>query len=372
MSMAWNGSSTKNGGYAVDPRTGQPITSVGGTQQPSTPSIVPGPEANGGDKAVDTYTQDLGTAGSIAEELLQGKEHATIADPYEQQRQEYVKYLQGRLGGLDSGEQRAMKEEGLAQLDQQTAQNLERYGSIAGANGVQGGARAGLMGKALHENNLGRAQLERQFVMDNIAIKDKAAQAYGGAMNDASNIALGVGKYNAGAHDADIAALLGTQFDIMSGIGANRSEIKADDFTQQSINIARAAATPPPATTPTSPSSGPTTATGYSTQTVAPPAEYTNRLNTLGAETGKYVESGNWDEVNSRLQQAVETIMEQAKVGRVGNPSQLISEWMWNAGLTSSATNGNQLRDKTSGKVPTMNELLAPYQQELQDKLNGG
>ncbi len=193
------------------------------------------------DAATTQYTNDLTTAQGIANNIIGDSTAAHINNPYREQTDEYLQVLRGRLGGMDSEEMRASREEGLAGLSQQTAQSLERYGSIAGANGVQGGARAGLMGRALAEGDRTRASLERNLIMDNMLAKDRAAQAYGGALQGATNTEIGVQTYNAGADDRMTGLRMNLPFQIMSGIGGYRAADAADAASSRQEGIAQQA-----------------------------------------------------------------------------------------------------------------------------------
>lgn len=212
----------------------------------------PAPTYNTREQDEAEYYDERQRAEDEAKKALEGKEHATISNPLQQENDEYLALLKSRLGGLNSEEMLAAKEQGLVSLDQATAQNLERYGGIAGAAGVQGGARAALMGRALQENSQGRAQLERQLILDNLSAKDRASQAYGGALSGMTNTALGIETYNAGSHDADIAALLGltqgNQAGVTGKVAATDSRRAGDDATQIARDAIRASAPASPTT----------------------------------------------------------------------------------------------------------------------------
>jgi hypothetical protein len=189
-----------------------------------------------------TFESDLAAATKISDGLLAGKEPAHVTDPHAADNAAELARLQARLGGLDSKEMLAAKEQGLASLDQSTAQNLERYGSIAGAHGVQGGAAASLMGRALQENNQGRAQLERQLVLDNIAAKDNASQAYGAFLNGQTANGIGMSTANTAADNAYTGLGISLPFDIMSGMGTYTAADDAAALNEKALGIAEKAA----------------------------------------------------------------------------------------------------------------------------------
>ena len=221
---------------ARPPLAAPPVPVAKTTQSPVQIKL---PEASTDLSASGRYQADLSQAGQIAKDMLKGKESAQISDSRAQENQSYLDLLKSRLGGLDSKEMLASKEQGLAELDQQTAQNLERYSSIAGSNGVNGGARAALMGRALQQSNEGRAALQRQLITDNVAAKDRAAQAYGGALSSATATDMDISKYNAGAKDRDTGLSLSLPFDVMSGIGGYRAQDSADKANAEQVQIAK-------------------------------------------------------------------------------------------------------------------------------------
>ncbi len=183
------------------------------------------------------YMDDLQHARDVSAELLQGHQSARISDPRQAQIDEYLAMLKKRLGGMDSGEELAMREQGLLNLDQQTAQSLERYAGIAGSRGVQGGANAALVGRALFEANQNRAILERQFVLDNLARKDAAMQAYGGALTQQQGVSLGIEQQHADAADRDTGLALSLPFDIMGGIGTYRGQDSTERSAERAYDI---------------------------------------------------------------------------------------------------------------------------------------
>lgn len=213
----------------VAPTTPDPVTPPAA---PTPPPAAPRP----------TFAGDLADATTIADNLLAGHEPAHVTDPHAADNAANLARLQARLGGLDSVEMLAAKEQGLASLDQSTAQNLERYGSIAGAHGVQGGAAAGLMGRALQENNQGRAQLERQLVLDNIAAKDAASTAYGNALAGQTRNGIDMSTTNTAADNAFTGLQISLPFDIMNGMGTYTAADDADAANNRALDIAEKAA----------------------------------------------------------------------------------------------------------------------------------
>lgn len=301
----------------------------------------------------------LQTAITQANQLLAGHEAARIDDPYAAQTQEFLNTLKNRIGGMNSQEMQAARDQGLLGLDRETNQNLERYASIAGAHGVQGGAAAALMGKALNNANYARGNLERQLLLDNIAEKDKAAQAYGGALSTATQGAYNYGTYNAGAHDRDTAAHLSLPFNLLSIGQANAAEGRSDRSNQEMLDTIKSYINTSKEPLPVKAVEG-TTNTSEQSQVAG------NQLSGLGADVGKQIDSGydaDWTTINDKLQEAADLIAKQVASENGGklNQTQLndrLSEWMWNAGLTSSAENGNALRDVSAGKIPDLNSLV--------------
>jgi hypothetical protein len=161
-----------------------------------------------------------------------------LSDDYRGQMDDYLAMLKERTGGMDSKEMLAMREQGLAGMDQQLAQNMRRAGQIAGNAGVRGGAAAGLQMGALNQTAAQRANLERQMIIDNIAQKNQAFAAYGGALGGASDRALGIGQFNIGQDTK--AALTPAQLAMQYGglIDSTASGIKADRSAAENTKLA--------------------------------------------------------------------------------------------------------------------------------------
>ncbi len=294
---------------------------LGGTAGSSGSPILPPGVAPG--SAASNFVTDFETSKNLADNLLKGNESARISNPYQKQHDEYLELLKKRLSGLDSDEMRAAKEEGLSQLDQQQAQSLERYASIAGSRGVSGGAAAGLMGKALHENNLGRASLERQLILDNIAAKDRAMQAYGGGLMDVTGVGMDVTKYNAGAQDRDTGLKLSLPFDIMSGIGGYKAADEAKAAGTRAEDLARLAISGGGSASATPATSSAVTVDANGKPVVkAPDAaidpknqgrvdELGNTLNATGAEIARALSGGRDQEVIGKLSEVADVLREQ-------------------------------------------------------------
>jgi hypothetical protein len=289
----------------------------------------------GTDEATQRWADDHHNAGVIADQILGDSAAARIEDPHAEENAEYLKMLKSRLGGLDAEEMRAARDQGQLELGRQTAQNLERYGSIAGASGVQGGARAALMGKALNESNFARGSLERQLIMDNIAAKDRAHQAYGGALQGATATGLDIQRYNAGAQDRDTAARIGLPFDVMSGIGSYRAEDQAQANNQAAIDLAKEAVNKQsqPVTAPQNTPNQLDEDTTYKVEKI------TTALNEIGGEVGKNI--GPFYLPTTEISKAVAAIKERVALQFPDEPetelknktrAQLI-EWLWNAGV---------------------------------------
>lgn len=312
--------------------TTTPLTTTPTPPAPQPSPVSPPPPA----AAPQRWQDDFGVASDISNKILAGNEPKHVVDQYKGQTDDFLSILKERLAGLDSKEMLAAKEEGQASLNNQMAQSLERYGSIAGANGVQGGARAALMGKALHEQDLGRASLERNLILDNIAAKDKAAQAYGGALQGATNTALGVNKINTDADNAFTGLKLSMPFQVMSGIGGYRAEDRAKEAGDKELDVVQQYLKDMPS------QQGPTTpqrnAVDQQDQTSID--KLTTIMQDAGAVAGSDVGTDK-NKVYKAMDDAAKALRERINLQSADEPDEVKKqlfdeqwrEWLWNAGL---------------------------------------
>lgn len=327
-----------------------PARSAAPPPAPTPPAPVSQPQTPPVTSPDQRYRDDLATARSISDDMLNGVSSARIQNPYQQQTDEYLEMLKKRLGGLDSEEMSAARDQGILELDRHTAQNLERYGSIAGASGVSGGARAALMRKALDESNFARGTLERQLVLDNIAAKDRAYQAYGGALGGATATGMDVERYNAGAQDRDTGLSLSLPFDIMSGIGGYRAEDRAAASDAAALDTVKNYINQQSSNNSTSTNGG----AGTSGQPVQGSSvdSITQSLNTLGAEIGAKFEqlgAGNvspqeygaaLDKARKYVDELIDSMYPNATEAEKSELyREKMKEWLWNSGFTNSRTN---------------------------------
>lgn len=119
-----------------------------------------------------------------------------ITDAHAGQTDDLLKYLHGQLGGMTSQENQAAIEQAMSGIGREQAQNQEKYASIAGANGIHGGASAALQGRSIRDANQQTADFRRQLILDNISLKGQAADRYSGVLGGASDRALGVQTQN--------------------------------------------------------------------------------------------------------------------------------------------------------------------------------
>ncbi len=185
------------------------------------------------------FADDVTKYGDMAKHLMPDGTISRITDAHAGATQDQLDLLKSRLGGLTSEEMLAAREQGITGLNQSMAHNLESYASHAGGQGVRGAANAALQGRAYAQNNQDRAGLERQLILDNVAQKDKAAQAYGGALAGATDTALGVTQYNAGAADREHGGQLSLGMDLLSGAGGYRATDRTNYDSDQSTGLAK-------------------------------------------------------------------------------------------------------------------------------------
>ncbi len=212
----------------------------------------------------DLYKERYGTAKEISDKDLEGVTMSHISDSHAGDTKDYLDTLKGRLGGMTAAENQAAMEQGQANVSRTMAHNLESYASHAGGQGVRGAANAALQGRAYQQANQDTASYNRQLILDNIAQKDKAAQAYGGAVQDATNTDLGVQTYNAAADDRVTGLKLGHPMDVMNAIGGIHAETAGDkaaaDATQTAKDYIKSLTPPPAAPAPGTPTAGAGTA----------------------------------------------------------------------------------------------------------------
>lgn len=188
-----------------------------------------------------TYVDSLNKATDISKGIIGDTKAATISDPRSADMNQMLALMKDRLGGMTQQELQAEQESGLYNIDKQRAGEMEQYASIAGANGISGGAKASMEGQALRNADANQAALQRQLILDNVAQKNQALGAYSGALTGQQGVELGIGTYNANAADRDAALKMGMPFQVLSGMQGQNATDVSNFFGSKGIDTANAA-----------------------------------------------------------------------------------------------------------------------------------
>ena len=147
-----------------------------------------------------------------------------------------AKQLAG-LDGMTPEEMRAAREQGVTGINSQLSTNLGMLGDIAAGNGVRGGSAAGLQMGALNQAQMASGQLSRQLILDNLAQKNIAMDRYGNTLQTQQGVGLGIQDSNNQSKNAETLARELAAGNYTSTLDSYRSSDKADDFTQQGLDI---------------------------------------------------------------------------------------------------------------------------------------
>lgn len=148
---------------------------------------------------------------------------------------------QAGLDGMTPEEMRAAKELGVGNINSQLSTNMSMLGDLAAGNGVRGGSAVGLQMGALSEAQAASGQLSRQLILDNLAQKNIAMDRYGNTLQTQQGVGLGIQDANNQSSNAEKLARELAAGNYSSQYDSYRAGDKADDFTQQGIDISRSA-----------------------------------------------------------------------------------------------------------------------------------
>jgi hypothetical protein len=190
-------------------------------------------------QAQNDYWNNLKAGKDYADKTFAEGSLGRLSDSYKERTDNYLDLLKGRLGGLDSAEMAAARGQAQSDVSREMAQNLEHQASIAGAQGIRGGVAASMQGQALSNANKQMADYQRQLILDNIAVKNQAAQNYGSALGSASDRALGVGQFNLGQKDAEAYGRASLPFQIAAGVSAQDAANWNKYFGAQQLGVAK-------------------------------------------------------------------------------------------------------------------------------------
>lgn len=160
-------------------------------------------------------------------------------DPRQAEMNALLAKLAARQDGMTPDELRAASEQGTAAIDAQLAQNQRKLASIAGANGLRGGAAGGLQMSALNEATGQRAQLARQLVLDNLAQKSQNLEQYGKVLTGQQGTELGIQDRNLGLKGQEAFGRASTPLQISGVLDSSRQGILANDLAKTNVDIAK-------------------------------------------------------------------------------------------------------------------------------------
>jgi hypothetical protein len=121
---------------------------------------------------------------------MQQKQIAGMTDPRSKEANDLLAMQKQRLQGMTPEEQRAAFEQGQVGINRQMSSSLRHLGGLAAANGVRGGAAAGLQMGAVNAATAAQGDLQRKLVLDNLAQKNLAYDQYGNQLNNQQRITL--------------------------------------------------------------------------------------------------------------------------------------------------------------------------------------
>lgn len=160
-----------------------------------------------------------------------------MTDPRAADTQAQLDLLKERQKGMDSKEELAAREQAMSEINRDMSNKMERYASIAGAQGIRGGASMALQGRAITEATQQQADFQRKLILDNIAIKQQASDRYGSLLGQQQNTELGIEQYNNGQANAELYGRTTVPFQIAAGIDATQAGLDATSLNQAQLGL---------------------------------------------------------------------------------------------------------------------------------------
>jgi len=160
-----------------------------------------------------------------------------MTDPRAADTQAQLDLLKERQKGMDSKEELAAREQAMSEINRDMSNKMERYASIAGAQGIRGGASMALQGRAITEATQQQADFQRKLILDNIAIKQQASDRYGNTLGQQQNTELGIQQYNNGQANAELYGRTTVPFQIAAGIDATQAGLDATSLNQAQLGL---------------------------------------------------------------------------------------------------------------------------------------
>lgn len=201
-----------------------------------TPMAVPKLADNSG-AAQDQYWNRMKSGENWANEHFANGSMGRMTDPRAADTQTQLNLLKERQKGMDSKEELAAREQATSEINRTMSNNMERYASMAGAQGIHGGASANLQGRAITEAGQQQADFQRKLILDNIGIKQQASDRYGSMLGQQQNTELGIQQYNNGQANAELYGRTTVPFQIASGIDAQQAGMDATAMNQAQLGL---------------------------------------------------------------------------------------------------------------------------------------
>lgn len=185
--------------------------------------------------------EDTAAGYGYADQYGIGKEGSMgrLKDEYKSQLDELLAKQKAGLDGMTPAEMQAAREQGTAGINSQLSSNMSMLGDVAAGNGVRGGSAVGLQLGALQDAQQQSGALSRQLILDNLNQKNIAMDRYGNTLGQQQGVALGVQDANNQSANAEQLARQLAAGNYTSQLDSYRAGDTANNFTQQSLDIAK-------------------------------------------------------------------------------------------------------------------------------------
>lgn len=165
-----------------------------------------------------------------------------LQDTYAPQVAEMLAMRKNQLGGLQAPEYQALRERGMANLNQDLATQMRQARAGAASNGLTGPARAAQQ-MALQKAGLGQRQgLTRDLAIEDMNRRQQAMNAYEQSLGSNRAADIGRQQYNIGQSNKELYGKLGTEMGY-GGLGSQQLGNAASQYwTDMYRNAANAQA----------------------------------------------------------------------------------------------------------------------------------
>ena len=187
--------------------------------------------------------EDIGKGYEMADKYGIGKEGSMgrLNDERKAEIDELLAKQKAGMDGMTPQEMQAAREQGVSGINGQLSTNMSMLGDIAAGNGVRGGSAVGLQMGAMQQAQQQSGSLARQLILDNIAQKNIAMDRYGNTLQTQQGVGLGIQDSNNQSANAEKLARELAAGNYSSQYDSYRAGDKADDFTQQGLDISKSA-----------------------------------------------------------------------------------------------------------------------------------